>query len=238
MPAANHNILKLFAIVTLCFAALFISAVKAKPFQQLDINRFIIVSPIEAKWIKKAELKVISAYQQLGIDVEIIKLPAKRALIEANNSEWVDAELGRAGEAQGFLKDYIKLPVELFFVDVVAVSREAIKSLSWSNLENHQVVTLRGLIGITNRLDKHITDYQQTTNLQQIFKMLERNRADVAILPKAFVTQKILSELNQTTAFDVATLEQVPIYHFIHKRHQQIVPELTTTFQTLFPIEP
>ena len=110
--------------------------------------------------------------------------------------------------------------------------------MSWSNLENHQVVTLRGLIGITNRLDKHITNYQQTTNLQQIFKMLERNRADVAILPKAFVTQKILSELNQTTAFNVATLEQVPIYHFIHKRHQQIVPELTTTFQTLFPIEP
>ena len=206
----------------------------ANEFSRIPNDSYIIVSPVEAKWVKGIEFKVIQAYKNIGIDAEIMHLPAKRSLLEALHSGWVDAELGRVADAQEFLTSYLKVPVPLFYADVVAVStQQGLNLTGWHQLKMHQVITLRGMIGITNRLEKHDIDFQQSTSLNQIYKMLASQRADVAILPSAFATKEVLADSVNSTEFTINKIDQEPIYHFVHQRHKQLIPKLTKSLTSL-----
>ena len=206
----------------------------ADEYRRIPNDSYIIVSPVEAKWVKGIEFKIIQAYKNIGIDVEIIPLPAKRSLMEALHSDWVDAELGRVADAQKFLISYLKVPVPLFYADVVAISvQQGLKLTDWHQLQNHQVITLRGLVGITNRLKKHDIEFQQSTSLNQIYKMLANQRADVAILPSAFATKEVLADSVNGLEFTINKIDREPIYHFVHQRHQQLISQLTKSLTNL-----
>lgn len=194
---------------------------------------FKIATPIAAKSVPETENLIIRAYQQLGIAAEIIRMPAKRSLIEASKNTWVDAELARVEAAQGILNDYIKVPFALRTFDILAYSNDKLFSISsWAGLRDYKVVTLRGLIGITLKLKQQGIPYHDTTNVEQIFKMLESGRAEVALLPGDFGAKPGQGVIGREFA-TISKVGSMELYHFIHKRHSDLVPDLTQALKNL-----
>jgi hypothetical protein len=71
-----------------------------------------------------------AAYQLLGIELEIIPLPAKRALLEAEKGNNYDTELARIEQAEKLLTNFVRIPVSLREIGTVAVASKNLKALS------------------------------------------------------------------------------------------------------------
>lgn len=79
----------------------------------LGAKTFKISAPLESKQTPEIERLISEAYQELDINPQIVRMPAKRALAESSKNSWVDAELVRVAEAEKILPNFIRIPVPL-----------------------------------------------------------------------------------------------------------------------------
>jgi len=114
---------------------------------------FNISAPLVSQQAPKLEAIIVEAYKALNIEVNIIRMPAKRALAESSKNTWVDAELARVADAEKYLPNFIKIPVPLMAMKVSAYSLNTYVDISsWQSLQSFNVVTVRGLVGISSKL--------------------------------------------------------------------------------------
>lgn len=205
-------------------------AIADGPKERLPLK---IVTLTEAKSIEPVISMVSQAYSNLNIKTEIVHLPAKRALIEAQKNTWVDGELVRIDSAKDQLPNYYKIPVKLMEIDVAIYSNLPKSTMfSWKNLTNYKIASMRGLIHLEQKMAIHNLDnIKLVTRAEQLFKLLEANRVDLVILPKPIGDSFILANGNYN--FNEAVLETVSLYHYIHQRHSALVDPLTSEFTKL-----
>ncbi len=126
------------------------------------------------------------------------------------------------------------IPVPLMALDISSYSiKEEQELLSWSSLRPYKVVTLRGLIGITEKLTKHEISFVESSSIQQALEMVKSKRAELAILPNVMVNADgYIATLNKEL-FTLNKIDNIEIFHFIHKKHAEIVPQLTLSIEKL-----
>ena len=170
---------------------------------------------------------VRAAYQQLGYQIEILPMPAKRSLHQARDSEDIDSELARTIYAAGYLPKHTLIPVPVGQLKVAAfVNNEALVIHSWSDLKNYRVAAVRGHLASANRLAEHGEAYF-LNDAEQVLTMLERGRVDVAILPRGVGLYWIKKNRHRELNIPPTVIEEIPIYHFLHSRHQDLVEPLS-----------
>ena len=104
---------------------------------------FMIAAPSDAKSFPRIEQLMIDVYQNLGFEVQIVGMPAQRALVESGKNTWVDAELARVPAAEKLLPDFIRVPAPLFSMEISSYSlSNGIEVSSWQSLKGLRVVTL------------------------------------------------------------------------------------------------
>jgi ABC-type amino acid transport substrate-binding protein len=177
---------------------------------------------------------VIQAYKNIGIDAHIIKMPAKRALLEAEYNNTIDAELGRDEGAVEYLPHHIMIPIPLITLSAYSYSTPQFADVSdWKSLKKHKIVTIRGLIAITRQLEENEVSVKLVDSIVQALELVNAGRADIAILPEQLVEGLLkdgqYSKIERSNKF----LIRVPIYHFIHEKHKSLVVELTKSFEKL-----
>ena len=192
-----------------------------------------IVAPEEAKIIQGAINNVSMAYQNLGINIDVVYLPAQRAIAEAQKNTWVDAELFRIESASNVLPQFIKVPTKLFEMDVIVYSTNRSITLDgWISLKNYRLATMRGLIHVKQRIEEFdLTDTQFVTSAQQLVSLLLLDRVDLVVLPRIMGNKYFPA--NSVGKFQETLIEKVSIYHFLHKRHQQLVTPLAAELSAL-----
>ncbi|MCO4797898.1 MAG: transporter substrate-binding domain-containing protein [Colwelliaceae bacterium] len=186
-----------------------------------------IVAPNEAQHFKPLITLINSAYKNLNVDVSFAFFPAKRAFIEAQKNTWVDAELVRIAMASQLLPQYVRIPVEILNVELILYSKVNIRQLSnWQSLTDYRIATMRGLIYVTEQLEKNnIDDVTLVTSAEQAFKLLHAGRVDLVLMPN-LITENILQR-HQEYQFEEVVIDKVPVYHYLHKRHKALVEPLT-----------
>jgi polar amino acid transport system substrate-binding protein len=177
---------------------------------------------------------VIQAYKNIGIDAHIIKMPAKRALLEAEHNNTIDAELGRVEGAVEDLPNHIMIPVPLITLSAYSYSTSQYAHISdWKSLKEYEIVTIRGFIGIIRQLEKKDLSVKLVDTIAQAIELVNAGRVDMAVLPE-LLAQGILKDEQYSQIQRSNTLSiRVPIYHFIHEKHKNLVPELTRSFEKL-----
>lgn len=211
--------------ISLLFVLFILPSVEA--FSQYN-KPFIIATPVAAKLFPETVLLVKSAYNNIGIDVDISYMPTKRSLYEAANNQLVDAELARIEFAQGSLPDYIRIREPLFSVEVRTYTlKQKPIAPNWEDLKQLNVVSVRGFVGINNELNAKGINFYQIGTIAQALEVVRIGRFDVAILPSFIEGQKELKE------FQYHTLKNYTLFHYIHKRHQNLVPKLNKALQQL-----
>lgn len=220
-----HYISKLLSISSLIFI------ICSVPFSLLA-ETFKISAPLISKQAPQFETLIIQAYQELNIQVEIIRMPAKRALAESSKNTWVDAELARVAEAEVYLPNFIRIATPLMTAGVNSYSlKNDIDISDWQSLKNYHVVTLRGLIGITSKLKQTNIVFHETSTVEQAIKMLKMDRMDILVLPELLLNEDNLAHLASAGPLQKKTIAQFEVFHFIHKRHENLVPQLTLNLQ-------
>lgn len=210
-------------ILAFFFAILCIIAIPSKAKQKLT---FTAMSKGEPGGL----IILQTAYQRLGIDINHIKLPPERALY-AVNVGWYDGMIVRSAGVEKQYPNLIRVPVPIFFIDKVAVSKKAGYPItSWDSLTPYSVGYIRGDKTTENNLNAR--NSSKVSVISQLFLMLNSNRIQVAICPKiaALYYQK---QLDIPVFIHKPPLERTPLFHYINKTHLSLLKPITKVLEEM-----
>lgn len=171
------------------------------------------------------------AYQRLGIAIVHEPLPPFRSLEMVNAGE-IDGELSRVAGIEQQFPNLVMAPVPIIMLDNVVFTKQAEFAVTgWESLRPYPMALLTGL----KLIEKHTQGMMRTFVSQpaQLFYMLNKDRVDIVVYSRL----DGLELLRQLQLPDIRILEppvsQVPLYHYLHKKHQPLVERLTQALQAL-----
>jgi len=220
-------------LLCLLFGATFNSAGEGRS----DTPSFFIGVPdilsktLRDSTLSQLELSVLTAYQSVGIDVKFLRLPTKR-LLHMTKSDDLDADIIRVEEFGAKYPNMIKVPVPITSDEVYAVSLASGNIVL--NAENYSLYTatcLRGML-VTDVYCNAAKSTIEANSVEQLTLLLDNKRVQVA-----FIFSKILkrNELKGEQYKVHPSLVRFTAYHFINKKHEGLLPELTKAFENEFP---
>lgn len=170
---------------------------------------------------------ISNAYAELGYQIDLVPMPAKRSLRQANQSQDIDSELARTKLVTPLLTNYLRIPVAITQINIAAfVVRDDIEIIGWQSLQAYNVGGVRGHLLLEKQLGNY-TNILFFNSANQAFSMLSRGRVDVIVLPQTMgeyvVKQNLLSQIKMSSP----ALDHVPLYHYLHKKHHAIAGKLT-----------
>jgi polar amino acid transport system substrate-binding protein len=171
-------------------------------------------------------------YQRLGHKMTLIRFPAKRSLVEANNGG-VDGELIRVKGAASLLPNLERIPTEI----------GRLKAMALTLADQPAVVGMGGLIGkkvgivrgveFTDRLTQNLSR-QVLNSLASLFQSLLKGRVDVIIFPELDALEYIKShQLAGSVVINESPIIEVPLYHYIHKNKPALIQNMTVLLEQL-----
>ena len=193
---------------------------------------------------------VREALRRVGHQLQVVSLPVERALIHAN----AGVEDGDLYRASGFEQDYpnlVRVPESLGQQDFVAFSlRDDVRVRSWNDLQHYSVAYVTGY----KIIERHLHDSLKAESVRDnaaLFSLLAANRAEV-VLSNRWVGYAAARTAGLAVRVHEPPLLHVPMYVYLHRRHDALVPRLSTaiagvrsdgTWQRLYdhlirPLEP
>lgn len=177
-------------------------------------------------------VSVEKAYAALGIKVEFVEYPGRRALAESAKGD-VDAELSRIVEVGKAYPTLIQVPTPIFWFDVTVFSKQKkFKPKAWSSLQNLRVGIMRGMI-FAERGTQGFPSVLAVENPTSLFKMLDTNRIDVAVFSD-LNGKFLIKKYGFKDIFALSPpLERIEAYHYVHQKHRDLVPKLDAEFKKM-----
>jgi len=182
--------------------------------------------------ITVAATKILSeAYKNLGIDVAVEALPSKRGLFLSNKGI-TDGELIRIDNIDSKYTELIKIPVSYMSIRHMAWTNELDLSISdHIDLKPYIIGFNRGYLfadGFTKGMNKYAAG-----SFQQVFKMLDLGRVEVAIATD-YTGNSIIKELNlQGIRMVQQPLAITPVFHYLHKKNKHLIEPITTALKNM-----
>lgn len=172
---------------------------------------------------------VTEVYEPLNIELDILQLPTARSLHYVNDG-FADAELARVEGMELEFKELIPVPVPLFSIYMIAIANTPDVSIqSMQNARGGRVAIRLG----SKYSEQYTKDWKviQVASMEQQLQLLLNGRVDY-ILVDAIQPTINLSGLDKVHLYQRA-LQRVTVHHYIHKKHQQLLPAIATELSRL-----
>jgi ABC-type amino acid transport substrate-binding protein len=178
-------------------------------------------------------MRVVSeAYDRLQIPIEFIEFPGKRSLYEAN-SGYVDADLSRIKEIEKEFTSLRRVPTSIFWFEATVFSKNKdLRINGWESLRELRIGVMRGMV----YAERGVKNFPRVTIVDKpvhLFKMLDSDRIDVVIFSDinglALIKELRLSSIQALKP----PLERIEAFHYVHKKHEALVPKLNAIFQEM-----
>ena len=169
------------------------------------------------------------AYQRLGLTMQLELMPAERGRIELARGLSVDATLAAAESFSKALPTVVRVPVVIYQLDLHAFTADPMLQIKdWTELQQMQVSYVQGMESVRLRLRQHqINRLEAVMSLEQVLRRLAMSRDKVAVLPRFEAETMIkLLQLQGIRRLD-PRLAKVPLYHYVHTKHQALVAPLS-----------
>jgi len=180
-------------------------------------------------------LKMDQAYTALGLEMKLETMPLERLRLEASRGDLIDGNLAASAALQVEVPELIRIPVRIYQMELTAfVSDPAIRPAQWSDLQPLRVAYMAGMLSVEARLKQHqVQAVSSTLTLEQALKYVAKNRVDVAVLPRLEAEYVLRQMTGSKVQAVVPVLELLPMYHYIHQKHQALVGPLTAQLEQI-----
>ena len=171
------------------------------------------------------------AFRRAGVKLQLIKLPAERALINAN-AGIEDGDLVRIKGLEKLYPNLIRVPEKLIDWEFVAYSKNSEISANWQAIRQHTVGHVTGW-KIYEKLTHGAAQIVPTKTPRQLFQLLERDRIEIALyarwMGQALIKQLGFKDIHQLDP----VLESREMFIYLHKQHAELVPRIAKALRDL-----
>jgi polar amino acid transport system substrate-binding protein len=178
-----------------------------------------------------AERVLQEAYRRLGMAMVVIKVPGERSLFSADHGQ-VDGELYRK---LGMEREYPNLrivPVPLLTYEIVIFTLGTTFVVNgWDSLRPFTIGFVKGIKIIEQNTQG--MKLEPTATMRQAFLKMTLGRSDIVLANR----NSGLAVLKEMKLQDVKILEPplatFPVFHYLHKKHEALIPKLTAVLQQM-----
>ncbi len=215
------------ALVSLLVAG----AAVAAPFQLASGVRAPHSTPDQRGF---ADRLVSEAFARLGHRVEVIQLPAQRALVEANEGI-LDGDLMRVREIPDAFPNLRRVPETLVDFDFMAFTRHLrLRPRGWESIKSHEV----GIVAGWKILERNLHDSRHLIKVEdtrQLMRVLVADRVDLVVSERWQGLQAILDlDLGgQGIVMAEPAVKSRRMYLMLHRRHEALIPELVRVLREI-----
>jgi ABC-type amino acid transport substrate-binding protein len=166
-------------------------------------------------------------YKRLGIGVEFVDLPAKRSLIESSEGR-VDGEVQRILAVQDQYPTLVAVQPSFNFIEPAAFVRSGVslRVEGWKSLAPRSIGIVRG-VGSSERGTQGMAAVEPVTTMENLMQSLDAGRFEVAVNDR-FSGLLVIRKLGLEGKLQPVDppLEHIPLHHFLHERHRELVPKV------------
>ena len=171
-------------------------------------------------------------FGRMNINLVIISMPSKRALLNANSGT-EDGNFVRTDGISQIYTNLIKVPEKLTQNRIVAFSKnENIKINGWKSLLTYHVVYVNGWRNCEREL-KGVWGKTIVKNEELLFTLLEKDRADVGVF--GYSTGMEVLKLRKDTGIKPLEPPIVvsDLFLYMHKAHAALIPEIAENIKAM-----
>lgn len=176
-----------------------------------------------------ADQLVTEALRRIGYQLELVRVPAERGLINANRGI-EDGELTRIAGLQKKYTNLIQVPEILLPIDMVLFTKHKpdFKVNGWGSISSYSLAIISGWKIMEHNFGrfKDKIEIIKTDSAEQSFTLLAKNRVDFV----AYSKWSGLGYLKQNNIHNIVLLypplASAEMYVYLHKKHKKIVPLL------------
>ncbi|MEP3430853.1 MAG: transporter substrate-binding domain-containing protein [Roseibium sp.] len=194
----------------------------------------MIISTVENSIVAVFANSIISAaYKKLGIEVEIYETAGTRSLVLSSQGT-VDGELMRIYQVGEKYPDLRRIEIPGFFVNGVVFVRDTdLDKLQIEDLPTKRVGHVVGVVQ-AERFTEGFADIWEAQNDDELFSLLSAGRLEAAVSNtiSGLLAMRKLGLDNIKVMGEPFKVDQ--FYHYVHKKHEDLVPKLTTTLKNMY----
>lgn len=175
-----------------------------------------------------------AVYKRLGITVQFVDLPAKRSLLESSEGR-LDGEVQRILAVQDQYPSLIAVRPSINSIEPTAFVRSGVSLQvdGWKSLAPYPIGIVRG-VGSSERGTQGMRAVEAVTTMEQLMQSLAEGRFVVAVNDRfsgLLVIRRL--RLEGTVQPVEPPLERIPLYHFLHERHRDLVPKVEQAIRSM-----
>jgi len=214
--------------VLLCCMMPFAKAQQALPLdtESPDSAKSLVLatSLTRSSLMIEIEQKLRAAYRQLGYQISLTQLPSGRSL-SMTNAGLYDGELFRIDSAATEFPNLVKVPVPLATIELKAFTLAS--RLLPTHWQQEQKLRIGMVRGFRLAMDYPVAgNVVLVTSAQQAVQMLLQDRIDVLLDDEATVRAVLGPEFSRVRMAP-EVLAGAELFHFIHRKHQDLLKPLT-----------
>ncbi len=220
-------------LTTLIFSAALLSAGTVLAAQ---VTELILNDPNEAP-LTRADgsgfLDVVAgeAFRRAGVKLRLVKLPAERALLNAN-AGIEDGDLTRIAGLEAQYPNLIRVPEKLIDWEFSAFSMNSAIPTNLDALRTHSVAHIKGW-KIYEQMMGGAPAVVTAEDSAQLFRLLELKRVEVVLYMRWMGLTKIREQNLQGVVALEPSLATREMYIYLHKRHADLVPKIAAALREI-----
>ena len=218
-------LIRIFVLISLL-----VSAIGSASAETSAITISTNNTPIDRKALQELSKE---AFHRAGLELSLVSLPSERSLHSANAGE-VDGEGLRVAGLSSQYPNLIQVPERYIGVSFVAFAKDAMINIDkgWDGLKPYRVAFITGWkmfeanatgARVVNKVDKP----------EQMFRMLESGRVDLALYTRADGVSLIRSMGLSSIAPLSPPLKDVDMYLYLNRKHEALVPKIAQALRDM-----
>jgi polar amino acid transport system substrate-binding protein len=173
----------------------------------------------------------IEAFRRIGVELRLVKLPAERALLLANDG-LRDGDLTRIAGLEEQYPNLVRVPEKLIDWDFAAFSKDASIPANFEAIRRHSVGLIKGW-KIYERNTAGAVHVTTVDDPEQLFRLLDRDRIEVALYARLMGLALIQKQGLKNIRPLEPSLASRAMYVYLNKRHAELVPKLAEALRAL-----
>ncbi len=171
------------------------------------------------------------AFRRVGVEIRLVKLPAERALLLANDG-LEDGELTRIAGLNKKYPNLVRVREKLIDWDFAAFSKDTSIPASFTVIRHHSVGLIKGW-KIYERAMAGAGRVTTVDDPEQLFRLLDLDRIKVALYERRMGLALIQKQGYRHIRVIEPPLTKRPMYIYLNKRYAKLAPQLTEALRAL-----